>query len=464
MNQALSYPLTFYIYYWIQFALPLFIVANILMRTYKPRLKESLYIMFVTLFITTLRTVPAFFGIFSTIPIPTVDFSYDNLSYILHRVLIILFLFFYIYKLKGYPVKKAIILTIFTDLFVFTSYFLGLLLRLLLNIPATYFNPLQPLLDFLHAFQTLVLSALFALLFVKGFGNLRKLLQTDQHLQTVLMIGSIITWLSFQIMSTLSFMLEDGYINTWSRALLMGYTIVSLTVFFLYIKYLKAKYNTQEKESELKNLLFYVNEIEQQQTTIRKFKHDYQNILLSIESFFDSDDYSGLQEYYYNKIKTSSQTLTQQSFSLNHLSKIHVKEIKSILAAKLIQAQTMGIDTNFEANEDIDSIFTNSIILVRILGIILDNAIEELDALGKGKLQVACFKQNVSVTFVVRNTCRDHIPPLHELNQLGFSSKGEGRGLGLTNLADLVHSQPNLTLQTSLSKGYFIQKLYIGEL
>ena len=129
---------------------------------------------------------------------------------------------------------------------------------------------------------------------------------------------------------------------------------------------------------------------------------------------------------------------------------------------KLMVAQNLDIDTTFEADGEIAHIPVDSVALVRMLGIILDNAIEELETLGQGKLLVACFKTEESVTFVVQNTCRPNIPQLHQLEQAGFSTKGEGRGLGLSNLAEITNSYPEIALWTSIKDGNFIQKLTVG--
>jgi len=218
----------------------------------------------------------------------------------------------------------------------------------------------------------------------------------------------------------------------------------------------------REKEIENRTLLYYMDECERQQSVMRKFKHDYQNILISMNSFLDDDDLSGLKQYYTAKIKPASDVIMQGNFSLEQLGKIKVREIKSILAAKLTMAQNLGLDARFEAVDDVDHIPVDSVALVRMLGIILDNAIEELETLGTGQLLVACFKSETSVTFIVQNTCRTDMPSFRQLSQSGFSSKGVDRGTGLSNLSELAATYPNITLQTNVVDRNFIQRLIIG--
>jgi len=44
-----------------------------------------------------------------------------------------------------------------------------------------------------------------------------------------------------------------------------------------------------------------------------------------------------------------------------------------------------------------------------------------------------------------------------------FSTKGKRRGLGLVNLLEIVGSLPNVTLETEIEGGVFVQKLIIEE-
>ena len=444
-------------FFWLGFLTP-FIVAKIFIRDYKPQLKENLYLLLFTLICTAIRIIPpAYFAIMAESH--PLRFFFITTP----RFLTVLFLFLYLYTIKNRSIKKSIIMAIFSDLFAF----LGALLShfifqqilgyypsvgMLVQIPFGIVNPLLGIL----------FSILIVLLFNKITKKLQEIIEANWHMETTLTIGSALTWLTYQVISTARFVAYDE-LTLWLPFLLIAYITVSLVSFFVYFQWQSAKTALQRKESEQQNLLFYMSEIEQQQASIRKFKHDYQNILISLKGFIDSNDLDGLEEYYYNKIETSTQTFTQHNFTLGRLSQIKIKEIKGFLAAKLVNAQNLGIDVNFEVDGEIDQLFVDSVTLVRMLGIILDNAIEELTSLEEGKLQVACFKRGQTVTFVVENTCRKDMPSLHQLEQIGYSSKGKDRGLGLNNLAEFVNSQPNLTLQTSLAKGVFIQKITIGD-
>jgi len=101
------------------------------------------------------------------------------------------------------------------------------------------------------------------------------------------------------------------------------------------------------------------------------------------------------------------------------------------------------------------------IVLVRILGIFLDNSIEELKYLEKGNLSIAIFLIEKDTYIIIENTTKNDMQSLHEIKKEGFSTKGKDRGLGLSNADQLIQKYPYLLWETSIEKNKFIQTLII---
>lgn len=115
-----------------------------------------------------------------------------------------------------------------------------------------------------------------------------------------------------------------------------------------------------------------------------------------------------------------------------------------------------------EIVEPIDKINLDIIDLSRCLGIILDNAIEATLYSKEKKLNITFIKKNSSILIVVSNTFEGEIPPLSKIFKAGFSTKGENRGLGLSNLKDIMNKYSNATLDTSIENNRFIQNMTIS--
>jgi len=437
--------------------LAFFIAGKILTQDYKIKLYESIYLV-----IASLITAIA-------VSINRVLIASGALdTRLIEDIVLFILLFMYFWKVKSYPIKKTCTL-------VFLLMLAIMIFEISWESSAIFFSAIviRPYVQ--THFEGLIVAVLYVLgfyiIFIPSFvilvklsRKLRATINNSDQLQFILANISMFCLLLMQL--AISSWRIQGYVVhllNWNTFFLFGFIVAMLVSFYFYTRSLKTKLDLQLKEAEQKNFHYYIQQIEQQQTAMRKFKHDYQNILLSFDSFLEDDDLPGLKHYYLTKIKTASDVITKSNFALEELSKIKIKEIKGILVAKLMLAQNLGIDTVFEADEEIDYIPMDSISLIRMIGIIMDNAIEELEVLGEGKLLVGCFNIGTSVNFVVQNTCRPEIPPIHQLKQSGFSTKGKGRGLGLDNLSRIADSHPNTILLTSIKDGNFIQKLVIGD-
>lgn len=428
-------------------AISYIIIAKILVHDLTLRLKEVLYTVF----------TGAFFAfIFQVAQSATINLPYiSNLIFIFS-----IYLYYFRITKKSFQASFTLAIAVFA---------IALIIELLTIGVITLFFPyfpdireLAPSALYIILVYTLSVGASF---FVGNIlrKNLYNVMQVSNLHSTLALIAAFIFFF-FQIIITIQYYIgHTATLFSWDSVLILGYIFATLACFWFYAKFKTEKSVIEQKEIEHRNLLYYMDESEHQQTAIRKFKHDYQNILISIDSFLEDDDLPGLKQYYLTKIKPASNVITQDAFALEGLGKIKVREIRGILTAKLVMAQNLGLDVEFQIVEDIDSVSADSFVLVRMLGIILDNAIEALTELSHGKLEVACYKSGSSVTFVVQNTCPPDLPPYSQLKQAGFSTKADGRGLGLSNLWELANANPNITIQTNVHDGNFIQKLSLRE-
>ena len=437
----------------------IFIIGKILCQNLKIHLKESIYIALASFCLTVCVRFPLIVFMFTGL-----STRYQPVSFFVQTasVLTLAFLFIYFKWIKSYPATKTVILAIFTTLFIRIAStlvsFVYLPFNFVLSPSGLGFPPHHRWQGIASSLLTLVFSVLVAFLTVKISGKIRKQINASTHMQLVLMIGAVIVYLLNYIINFMT--PRTTWINPVFTIISFGYIVASLLSFVAYTWFLNAKRNLAQKEEEQKYLQFYASEMEQQQLAIRKFKHDQQNLFAAIDIYIKNNDLEGLKEFYPN-VRTASEVITKNEFELEGLAKIKKQEIKNIFIAKLVVAQNLGIDIKLEIREEIDDILIDSIAMVRMLGIILDNAIEELQALGEGELMVVCINAENHISITVQNTCKVDIPPLKQLKQSGFSTKGEGRGLGLSNLYELIDALPNVSLMTGIDSGNFTQALTI---
>lgn len=242
------------------------------------------------------------------------------------------------------------------------------------------------------------------------------------------------------------------------------YFLCSFVAFYLYSRSLRKELQMKQTKIAYDTIQQYTAGLEAQYNQIRTFKHDYQNILTSLESYIHEKDWENLEDYFTTHVLDSVHLIHAKKFQLDDLRNIYVKEIKSIFMSKLMQAQSLGIETVFECREPIERFQVDPLVLIRILGILLDNAIEATSELTIKNVHIAVIKYHNGTKIIIKNSCSNHIPPLSELKKKGFSTKGSGRGIGLSNVATLVKGADPLVLETFVEENTFTQIIYIEEI
>ncbi|MBW0768995.1 GHKL domain-containing protein [Mammaliicoccus lentus] len=217
----------------------------------------------------------------------------------------------------------------------------------------------------------------------------------------------------------------------------------------------------QRTKKEINHYYKYTLQIEQINNEMRKFRHDYINILATLSEYIRQEDMDGLSKYFDKNIAHLHDDMKLNTIKINGLQNLHVREIKGLLTTKIIQSQEQNINISVEVTEQIDHINMNIVELSRCIGIIMDNAIEASEFVDAPTIQIAFIKNEESVLLVFMNKCSKDTPKVHKLFEDQFSTKGRKRGIGLTTLKEVTEKTENVFLDTYINDQFFIQKLEI---
>ena len=207
----------------------------------------------------------------------------------------------------------------------------------------------------------------------------------------------------------------------------------------------------------------YIHDLEESYKALRTIKHDYVNILTSLKLYIDNNDMDGLSKYYYDEFSEMNKELLYQDRLMGSLQNIILSEIKSILIYKGSLAAQHEIDVNVEVNEPIENLGVSTAIVCQLLGILLDNAIEAAQEADEKKLHIAIVKTANSIAFIIKNTWKAHDVSVNKLFELGFSTKSEGRGIGLYTARSYTEKIKGLYLETEITDEYFTQTLTVKD-
>lgn len=317
---------------------------------------------------------------------------------------------------------------------------------------------------FLHIFLSGIIDSLLTIFFniiVSKFIDLNKISSSFLNLAATLTFFNCMTM--YLIIAYERILGETNRLEQINFGFFLIYTIILTCSLLLFFASMKRKMQDQIQQIQLKDLNNYVNQIELDYQDLRKFRHDYQNILLSIEGYINEKDIEGLEKYYRKYIRKTQEELNKNLFSLTDLSNLKDPIPKSIIASKLTTAQSQNIETFFEEKDIITQFNIDPILFARILGILLDNALEASVKAKKKILRVAIIKNKSYSIIVIGNSYSGKLPPLYRMMEKGYSTKGQNRGLGLFNVKSLVQGLPNVTLETEIKKEMFVQVLRIKE-
>lgn len=231
---------------------------------------------------------------------------------------------------------------------------------------------------------------------------------------------------------------------------------ICVSIGYLFIK----EYRFNNRKKELDFLEEYTRDLEERYEEIRGFRHDYQNILLSVEGFIRTNDMDSLKNYFYEELRMPMYVSNEV---IDGLSRISDRPLKSLISLKILLAQNLNIKINLTVQNRIAILNIYQIVLVRILGIVLDNSIEEARDIPNSSIDIEIYNNMKNTIFVISNSANTKNLDYSSLGRKGYTTKnGKGRGWGLRNIEKLIDSKPQkIFIETKITDDKFIQIITI---
>lgn len=305
----------------------------------------------------------------------------------------------------------------------------------------------------------------FTLLFLvrKLLSNpkLRFLQECPQKLQLVflaqLLLCILLIAINFIYGETVEYPIE---VLSYNGLLISAFTLFTLILFYLLYKILQENYELKLQQTEQELLKNYTQRMESFYEDFRIFRHDYKNILSTLSYYINQKDWTQLQHYFDEKILPSGNTLSSNNFTIGKLHAIEIPSIKSVLYAKLILALNKELSLTLELTDHLKTIYMNELDLSRILGIILDNAIEAASSTTEKLLSIAIVISENNIIFSFSNSCPPLEVPITQLYKKGYTTKENHDGLGLYSVRNLTETLDNVSYSAEYD-GMFHQVLEI---
>lgn len=238
----------------------------------------------------------------------------------------------------------------------------------------------------------------------------------------------------------------------------MFFLITTVLLFFI-IQILEKEHQSQKSLIQYESLLNYTKNTEAFYVDIHKFKHDYNNILLTLYAYIDENNMSKLNTYFKKEILPTNQIFYDTYYDIGKLAYIEITGVKGLLYTKIVSALEQGIHVEVTIQTPITHLAIEVIDFTRIIGIFLDNAIEGAKTSAAKQMEISIGKNSSNSFWMITNSCDEESLLFSKINIRGYSTKGKNRGFGLYSATELLKKYPKVTLNTYLRNHFFTQHL-----
>ena len=218
----------------------------------------------------------------------------------------------------------------------------------------------------------------------------------------------------------------------------------------------------EEQQARLdKEMLDYVEKLELTHEELASFRHDYLNVLSSLDEGVRNKDLQQIEQVYYDVVAPTARLINNQELDIVKLSRVMIPEVKSVLSVKVISAQQQQIKVTVDIPNMIEGLAMPVVDFIRGISVLLDNAIEEAVHSKEKILQIAFFEMEDRQYFIVKNSCQHKEIDLQKIYDKSYSSKAGDRGYGLFSLKHMIDKMEHVTLETTFTAPYFTQTLML---
>ena len=213
----------------------------------------------------------------------------------------------------------------------------------------------------------------------------------------------------------------------------------------------------EQKKFEQKHLQTYTDEIVALYNEIRGFRHDYTGMLVSLRMAIESKDLQEIDRVYSEVLVKANQKLRSDKYTYFDLNNIEDSALRSLIAQSIVNAKTNDVEYTLEVKDIITPLSMELLDLVRVMSVLLNNAVEGAVESYQKQLEVAIIKLDLETLVVIQNSCKKRMVKSEDLFELGFSTKGRHRGLGLNNVKEILGKYDNVILETEIDNDVFKQ-------
>lgn len=288
----------------------------------------------------------------------------------------------------------------------------------------------------------------------------------NSYINNVVIPYPVLAWIISILM--LTFLLYEFRVNGGGHpnklpitiAVTLSYGIIALIAIKGFTNYYRQKALATTLKFEVDNLQYYTSHIEEMYDELRRFRHDYKNVLYSLTGSLENNDVTEARNILNRVLIPSEDSITQKTSVLSQLENVQNLDLKSLIYNKAMTALKDNLKLTIEIDEPIK--FSNVIEpldLIRILSNLLDNAIKAAKQSKDRQVSISLFTKDNNQWIIVGNSTKTKSLNLQQLSN-NHNNLESAHGLGLKNLRMILARYPQAQHELS-SKNYWFQQVIV---
>ena len=244
------------------------------------------------------------------------------------------------------------------------------------------------------------------------------------------------------------------------------YLLVAVMVVLMaaLVVYLGQRFDTARKMQAQRDMIaqqrLYEQDLELIRQDVRSFRHDYKNLLVGLSQQASAGELEQLRRTLSELDAGFDQRLGKQIQASTQIGNLQIPEVRSLLLSKLTAMREAGVECRLEVLYPVEAVAMDVWDFIRCLGVLVDNAMEAALDTRQPWVEIVLLAQDRRVFLRVSNPYTNSIDPGKIWNE-GWSTKGPGRGVGLSGYQRILEGYPNASPCTSWENGVFVQELTV---
>lgn len=275
-------------------------------------------------------------------------------------------------------------------------------------------------------------------------------------------IINLIVFITGIVISNVELLQLRKFLVNGSQRFIIYNIILSVIMILMFIYGVRNRIENIINIMNVKNLEEKNKNLSELNDHIRCFKHDFNNILQAIDGYIILDDMSSLQKYFNSLIKECDHVNCMEVLNYKLIDN---PALYGVILNKYKIAEKNNIKMNIDILANIEKFNDKSYILSRMLGILLDNALEATSECKEKVINVQFLKEenkNRDV-IIIENTYTNTDVDTNKIFEKNYTTKKDkgNSGLGLWKIRDILRKNNNLDLFTTKDEVMFRQQIEI---